>query len=67
MKQAVQKLSAKYEEMFAGLSVSKDTGCLGAKVMLNDTMFILHSDGVITDNEFKEAMEEIDRIYPVKN
>lgn len=66
MKQAVQKLSAKYEEMFAGLSVSKETGCLGAKVMLHEAMFILHSEGVLTDDEFREAMSEIDRIYPAK-
>lgn len=66
MKAAVRKLSAKYEEMFNGLSLSNGTIYLGAKLMIVETMLVLHSDSVISDEDLKEAMDEVDLIYPAK-
>lgn len=64
MKQAVIKLAAKAEDLLGHLS--NEPKVSGARLMVMESMLILHDEGIINNVQLQEAMSEIDLIYPVK-
>jgi hypothetical protein len=65
MKQAVIKLALKAEELFKH-EPDKQKLALECRLILAETMIVFRGEEIISGNQFVEAMEEIDRIYPVK-
>lgn len=64
MKQAVIKLALKAEELLS--YQSKEVQAAGARLMVMETMLVLHDEGIISNVQLHEAMSEVDLIYPVK-
>lgn len=65
MKQAVLKIALKVEELFKH-ETDKKKLALESRLIIAETVLALRGEEIITGKQFVEAMEEIDRIYPVK-
>lgn len=64
MKEAVIKMAIKVEELLK--HDPKVLVLMQSSILVRDMLIVLHTESVITDEQFREGMDEVDNIYPAE-